>query len=618
MDRVRYPHARAGALRLAPTVGVLPPLAWSIAAAGPLRLRLLAAVGAALLIAATGCGQGDQPVSGNLAADQTLRFPIADDVGTLDPAQIYTSADIQLAQNLFDGLVRYDDDLNVVSDLASGLPAISADQLTYTFKLQAGARFSNGDRVTSHDVVYSWNRAAVSQGPYSSILSAVAGFDRLPAQGPAPSALERLLAADDPSVRISGLTAPDDATVVVRLAHPAGWFLSALALPGAAGMVVDQRVVQKDPQGWWTRPATLVGTGPYRLSGRSPGESLDFQAVRDWWGNPRPSVLRLHLDVVAGATDREAAYEQGQYDLNGFGGASLLSRADLDRIKSTPKLAAQLASRPGTGSAWVGFNLTHDAVRGAAGPFLDSLGRPARDLRMAFALAVDKQRLAAAVCAGMLCTPATGGLIPKGLKGYGGEGSDPLAAFDPTRARALLRGADPDGSRTRGLTFVYDAESSLYRALAENLRDQWSANLGVHVDIQPEAHQQLLRDWRVGKLVLGRAGWQADYDHPQDWYGSLFGRAAGCPDSSCASGFDSAQFDQVAAQAAATPLSSALPLYRQLGQMLSADAAYVPLVYSTRTYMIKPYVRGAGANNLLEHPWAEYEVLQHRAGTGVS
>ena len=576
--------------------------------------RLLRAVGlgAAALLVAAGCGGGsDQPQSQSLAADQTVRFPMADDVATLDPAQTYASADLQIAQNLFDGLVRYDDALQIVPDLADALPTVSPDQLTYTFKLRPGVSFSNGDRLTSRDVLYSWNRAAAAQGPYTASLSAVAGFDRLPAQAPAPEALERLLARNDPSVRLSGLTAPDDSTVVVELAHPAGWFLSALALTGATGMIVDRNAVQADPRGWWTRPETLIGTGPYRLIGRGTGQWLGFQAVPNWWGDPRPTVRDVHVDVVPDPAAREAGYEQGAYDLNGFGGAGILSRPDLNRIRATPGLAAQLVSRPGTGSAWVDFNLVHDSIRSAGGPFVVTLGQPARDLRLAMALAVDKRRLAAAACGGLFCTPATGGLIPKGLEGYEGDSADPLAAFDPARARTLLKGADPDGSRTRGLMFVYDAESALYRSLAESLRDQWRANLGLQVEIQPEAHQQLLRDSRAGKLVLSRAGWQADYDHPQDWYDNLFGRAAGCPDSNCASGYDSAQFDQLAAQAAAKPMPDSLALYGQLGRLLSADAVYIPLVYSTRMYMIKPYIRGAGANNLLEHPWAEYQVLQH-------
>src|SRR5215471_6974072 len=145
------------------------------------RLRRAAGLAVAGVLVAAGCGQGtDQPRSQRLAAEQTVRFAVAQDVGSLDPAQTYASGDLQIAQNLFDGLVRYDDALSVVPDLAAAPPAVSADGLTYTFHLRPGARFSNGDPVTSRDVVYSLTRAAAGQGPYASLLSPVAGFDRLP------------------------------------------------------------------------------------------------------------------------------------------------------------------------------------------------------------------------------------------------------------------------------------------------------------------------------------------------------------------------------------------------------------------------------------------------------
>lgn len=574
-------------------------------------LLIACVLAAASLLAAASCTQGGaQPKSQNLAEDQTLRFAISDDVGSLDPAQIYSSADLQVAQNLFDGLVRYDKSLNIVPDLAIALPTITPDQMTYTFKLRPDATFSNGDRVTSRDVLYSWNRAAVTQGPYATDLSAVAGFQRLSLQPPAPDKLEQLLATNDPSVRLQGLSAPDDSTVVVKLARAAGSFLSGVALPGAVGMVVDQKVVQKNPQGWWTRPESLVGTGPYRMSARTPGQTVEFQAVTNWWGAPQPTVRKVDIDVISDAAAREQRYEEGRYDLNGFGGSSVLTQDDLARIKTTD-LAKELVLQPGISSTWVNFNLVHDAARAGGGPFLDSLGQPARDLRLAFALAIDKKKLAAAVCGRALCSPATGGLVPKGLKGYGGDGSDPLAAFDAGRAQALLKTADPDGSRTKGLFFVYDAESLLFKAVAENLRQQWELNLGVQVDVAPVAHQQLLMDVRSGKYPLSRTGWQAHIDHPTDWYDNLFGKAAGCPDVNCDSGYDTPLFDQLVSQADSKALPDSLPLYLQVGQMLSAETAYIPLFYSVRAYMIKPYVKGAGANNLLEFGWGEYRILEH-------
>jgi ABC-type oligopeptide transport system substrate-binding subunit len=564
-----------------------------------------------LAIAACGTGGGGGQQSQNLAADQTLKFPIGDDFGTLDPAQLNAESDSEIAQNLFNGLLRFDKNLNLVPDIAASLPTVTSDNLTYTFKLRSDVTFSNGDKVTSKDVVYSLNRAAAQQGPYSTNLAAIAGFDKLSTKPPPVATIEQLLAKNDPSVTMPGLTAPDPTTVVIKLAQPAGWFLSALSLESTTGMIVDQKVIQKDPQNWWTNPDTMVGTGAYKMSARTPGQSADFQAVSNWWGSPKPVLKNVHVDIVKDASTRETAYEQGKYDINGYGGYSTLVIDDVLRIKNSSSLSKELTLHPKVRTYWVDFNLVHDASRQAAGPFLDANGASAKDLRMAFALAIDKAKLAEVVCHNLLCVPATGGLITKGLKGYLGDNTDPLAKFDAAKAKTLLKSADPDGSKTKGLTYYYDPENSLNKAAAENLQDQWNTNLGVHVDIQPEAHSQFIKDYLSGKFVLHRSGWQADYDHPQDWTDNLWGKLAGCPDSNCSTGYDSQQYDQLVAQADAKPLQDALPLYKQVMQMLEDEVAYIPMYYAQGAFMFKPYVKGAGTNNFFDYYWNEISVLQH-------
>src|SRR5262252_4610864 len=398
----------------------------------------------ALLVAAA-CGQngGSNTQSQNLATDQTLKFAIGDDFGTLDPAQLNAESDSEVAQNMFNGPLKFDNNLNIVPDIAAGMPTVSGDGLTYTFKLRPDVTFSNGDKVTAKDVVYSWNRAAAQQGAYSTNLSAVAGFDKLSTKPPPIATIEQLLAKNDPSVTMSGLSAPDDTTVVAKLAAPAGWFLSAVTLEATTGMIVDQNVVSKDPANWWTNPATAVGTGAYKMSARSAGQSVEFQAVSNWWGSPKPTVKNVHLDIIKDGSTREAAFEQGKYDLNGFGGYSNISVDDILRIQNTSNLKSQLLLHPKVRTTWVDFNLVHSAARQAAGPFLDSNGASAKDLRTAFALAIDKAKLAEVVCHNIVCVPATGGLITKGLKGYGGDNTDPLAKFDPNQAKTLFKGADP-------------------------------------------------------------------------------------------------------------------------------------------------------------------------------
>src|SRR5207245_6723344 len=165
-------------------------------------------------------GSGGTTPPASLATDQTLRSPIQHEVSTLDPAMIDSQAEAEIAQNLFDGLLKFDGNLNVVPAVALSMPAISSDGASYTFKLRQDVTFSNGDKVTSKDVLYSWNRAAAMQGAYATNLSAIEGYDKVSKNTASGAALEALLEKNDPSVTLTGLTAPDASTVMVKLANP--------------------------------------------------------------------------------------------------------------------------------------------------------------------------------------------------------------------------------------------------------------------------------------------------------------------------------------------------------------------------------------------------------------
>ena len=591
----------------------------------PTSLRILKAlaVGAVSTLALVACGGGTSgTTSTTLAADQTLKFPILGDFGTLDPAQLNAETDSEIAQNVFDGLVKFDNNLNVVPDIAASMPTVSSDGLTYTFTLRKDVTFSNGDKVTSKDVLYSWNRAAWQQGGYAGNLAAIAGYSTVAAASsasgaPTGSTLEQLLESNDPSVSMSGLTAPDPYTVVAKLSQPAGWFLSAIALEATTGMVVDMNVIKGDPQGetasstWWTNPATMVGTGAFKMTAYTPKQSVDFAAVPNWWGSPKPTLKKIHIDILGNAESAITAYEQGSYDIYGYGGWSNAPVDAILRIQGTANEKSQLLLHPKVRTTWVQFNLVQDASRPAGGPFLLSGGQSAKDLRLAFALAVDKTKLASVVCSDIVCSPATGGLITKGLIGYAGDNTDPLAKFDPTQAKQLLQQGDPDGSKTKNLTYTYDTGNPLTAAAAQFLQDQWQTNLGVHVALQPVDHSAFIKGYLSGKYVLARNGWQADYNHPQDWVDNLWGKIPGCPDANCGSGYDTPAYDALVAKADAEPLAQAVPDYQAAMKMLEDDATYIPLFYSVGAFLIKPYVVGAGTNNFFDYYWDQIQINSH-------
>ena len=573
-----------------------------------LKVLGLGAVASLVLVA---CGGGGGGGGSSLAADQTLKFPILGDFGTLDPAQLNAETDSEIAQNVFNGLVKFDNDLNIVPDIASAMPTVSSDGLTYTFKLRSDVTFSNGDKVTSADVLYSWNRAAAEQGAYAGNLAAIDGYAKVSANTVTSGApLEALLEKNDPSVTMSGLSAPDPQTVVAKLSSPAGWFLSAIALEATTGMIVDKNVVKTNFDNWWTSPATMVGTGAYKMTAYVPKQSVEFSSVDNWWGTPKPTLKKIHIDILGNAASAIQAYEQGSYDLYGYGGYSNAPVDQILRIQGTANEKSQLLLHPKVRTTWVQFNLVHDSKRTAAGPFLLSGGDKAKNLRLAFALAIDKTKLATVVCHDIVCAPATGGLITKGLIGYAGDNTDPLAKFDATQAKQLL---DQNGgaAAVSGLSYVYDPNNPLNGSVAQFIQDQWQTNLGVHVDLTPVDHSAFVKGYLGGKYVLARNGWQADYNHPQDWYDNLWGSIPGCPDANCGSGYDNSAYDQLVAKADAEPLTQAVPDYQKLGKMLEDDVTYIPLYYSQGAFLFKPYLKGAGTNNFFDYYWDQIQILSH-------
>jgi oligopeptide transport system substrate-binding protein len=517
-----------------------------------------------------------------LAADQTLSFPIGQDLQDLDPALIATPADVDILRNVFSGLYRFDAQLREVPDLAVGLPTVSTDGLTYTFHLRHDARFSNGDAITVDDFIYSWSRAAAKQADYAGLFALIAGYSDV---------------AAGKTAKLTGLARVDDYTLQVTLTKRAGYFTTETGL--WPFWVVDQKVITAAGEDvWFTKPDTLVGSGPFHMTARTPGQSMDFAPAVGWYGGKTGKLSRVHVEVVADLTAQVSQYESGVFSLIGYGRQGLPPSA-ATQYTTDAKLKPQLTLVPVGTTFWIGFNLK-------AGPFAGvDAGRGGRH---AFSEAVDRQALIDAVCNQKTsCVGATGGLISKGLQGYLGDGADHNVKFDAAAAKTEYQTWDPDGSKVKGLTYTYDT-NAFNKAVCDNLTAQWKKNLGVSVTCV-EMDRKTFFDQRNGACAypMFRQSWSADYDHPQDWFDYLFVTGA----SSSGSCYSNPNLDKVVAGADVAPLETAVSDYRTAGFMLVNDSAFAGLLYGVQQYLVHPWVRGAGGNALYDYDWTGIRLIKH-------
>ena len=146
-----------------------------------------------------------------------LHIGNGDEPRELDPHVVTGRIESDLCLALLEGLLAHDpEDLHLIPGVARSWQ-VSEDGKTYRFHLREDAKWSNGDRVTAADFVYSWRRALLPAlgNNYAYMLYYIRNAERFH-QGEI---------ADFSEV---GVWAPDDLTLVVELENPTPFFLQLL------------------------------------------------------------------------------------------------------------------------------------------------------------------------------------------------------------------------------------------------------------------------------------------------------------------------------------------------------------------------------------------------------
>ncbi len=525
---------------------------------GAAAVLILALAGVLLLVAGGGDSgdAGDKPTAtatedagsgeddGGEPASGELRIR-GEDPLVLDPAVAQDAGSAFYIVEIFSGLVRLDQDLQVQPDLAERWD-ISDDGTTYTFHLNPNATFHDGRPVLAEDVKYSWERAL--NPDTASIV--------------AENFLGDIVGAKDMSrgraTAISGVTVVDDLTLQVTIDAPKQYFLYKLTYP--TSFVVDSKQITANPRRWTQKPN---GTGPYELREWKLGERIVLEAYdRNHLGPPTLKTVRIDLSGGSALI----AYEDGDIDITGVG------LDDLERIQDpADKLNAEYQTTPRMSLDYIGFNVQ-------VPPFDDP------KVRQAFAMAVDREKIAEVILKSAI--PVANGILMPGVPGY--TESDKTYPYDPERAKELLA-ESKYGNELPEITLAESGAGATVGPTTEAIIQYWKDNLGVTVQIQQAESGTFFDDIDEGRYQMFHLGWIMDYPDPEDILDILFHSKSRQNNTRYESADIDAKLEQARIEA---DIEKRLTLYQEVELALIEDAAWIPMFYDVGHLLVKPYVTG--------------------------
>lgn len=387
------------------------------------------------LLLTVGCA-ADPP-----APSDTIVVALSNSPTSLDPAVGLDEASQKLHQLLYQSLLKTDQQLRVVPDLAVRFE--TDDWVTYVAEIPAGVRFHDGREMTAEDVAYTFRR---------------------------------FLDPDFVSGRKGAYTALASIDVVSR-------YVVQFRLKAASASFPVNLIMGIVPVGIGAAAARQpIGSGPYRLAEFAPDDHVTLAPFAQAHGGP-PANAGLIFKVVPDETMRGLELRNRSVDIV----VNDLSPDLVHGLEQTGRLAVVTA--PGTDYAYIGFNLRDPVLRDPR-------------VRWAIGYAVDTAAIVTYLRRG-LARPATG-IVPSMSWAYQGNvrrfTHDPATA---NRLLDEAGFPDPDGSgpapRLRLTLKTSTAEA--YRLQATVIQ-QSLAEVGIAVDVRSYEFATLMADVIRGSVQL--------------------------------------------------------------------------------------------------------------------
>ena len=425
----------------------------------------------------------DAPVQGG-----SIVVTYKDDMATLDPAIGYDWQNWSMINAMFSRLVDYKAGTTELEPSLATSYEISPDGLTYTFKLNPKAKFTNGRKVVAADVKYSIERAVnpKTQGPGAGFFHSIVGADKV---------------TDGSATTMDGITAVDDETVKFTLTQPDATFLNVLALNFASA--VPKEVVEAEGADFGKKP---VGSGAYMLKEWITGQHLVFVRNPDYF-RQRPNLDQFTIEIGQEPLVAILRLQKGEVDIAGDG----IPPAKYLEMKNSPDSAQMIVDRDQLETSYITMNTTK---------------KPLDDVRVrqAINMAINKDRIVKiingrATVANQVLPPGMAA-YDKSYKGY---------PYDIEGAKKLMADAGlKDGFSTVLYAMNTDPNPRIAQAIQQDL-----AAIGIKAEIKALAQPEVIaaggnKD-QAALTWSGGMGWIADFPDGSDFYGPILGCGGAIP-----------------------------------------------------------------------------------------
>ena len=400
------------------------------------------------------------------AGANTLRMADSSDIAAMDPHSMTESNTIGFLNHVYEGLVRYNQDLEVEPALATSWEFVEPTRLR--FSLREGVTFHNGNPFTADDVVASLERAAHESSPVKSNIPSMASVEKV----------------DDLTVDLI-LTGPDP--IVLN-------YLTNIHILDREWMEENDALLPADMRGGRENYAVANsnGTGPFILESRQPDASTVLTVNEDWWDEPQHNLTRIEFSPIGSDATRIAALLSGELDF-----IMPAPLQDIDRINRSDGAKAIIA--PALRTIMLGMNQTeklHNSNLTDANPLQD------RRVREALWRAIDMELIRKKIMRDMSRNSAL--LVAPPVPGYDAA-LDVLPPANAEQAKALLAEAGYGDGFEVGL----DCPNSRYvndEEICQAITSMWS-RIGVKANLSSQTPSKHFEKVLGGGSDVYMVGW---------------------------------------------------------------------------------------------------------------